>query len=540
MTTMMPRRRWMNLALGVLLSGVAILLSGDEASRADCEPCPEPCEAPGVPEVPPPIVALQVLVPAQGSVDQELPYRIVAENRSPAPAHHVVVHAALPGNVRYLRAEPEPSAIDHLSPQPPSPDRRGGQGGEVLQWRLGTLNGGERREIGLVLTPTGPGDVTACVRVTFEHGVCLTTKICGPPPAPEPTPPPLQAALKVQKRGPVEAVVGETVTYQLSVTNTGEGPAANVYLTDSLPDGLSYIPTGQPKLVYPIGNLGPGETRAVTYQAAVKSTGRLANRVVATADGGLRDEQEWIVNVTEPRLDLTKTGPAQRYLNQSIPYRLTVSNSGTGTAKNVMLVDRLPPGTRFVSASDNGRQAGGNVQWLLGDLPAGGSRSVDLRIQATAAGEILNLADATADRGLRTTAQAKTEILGLAALLLEVVDADDPVEVGSDTRYTIIVRNQGSLPATKVQIVVTAPAELAVTRVQGPAKHEKDGQKVTFEPLTIPANADAIYRVTVRALKPGDVRFRAEMTADQLPTGKVLEEESTNIYADVNGNARRP
>ncbi len=507
---MMPRTRWGRLTLGVLVAWMAVSLSGDQRGHADSD-CPLPCGS-EVPEAPPPVVALRVLAPAQGGVGLELPYRILVENRSPAAAHHVIVHTTVPDNARYVRADPAPSTTD-----------------TVVQWRLGTLKPGERREMLLVLTPVGPGDVTACVRVAFEHGLCLTTKVCQPP----------IAALRVQKRGPSEAIVGETVAYQLTVTNTGDGPAANVYLTDTLPDGISYLPTGQPKLVYPIGYLAPGESRTVAYDAVIKGSGRLTNRVVATADGGLRDEQEWTVTVTEPRLGLTKTGPAQRYLNASIPYRLTVLNPGTGTARNVVLLDRLPPGTRFVSASDNGRQVvaqfGNNVQWSLGDLPAGSSRSVDLRIQANAAGEIVNQAEATADRGLRATAQAKTEVLGVAALLLEVVDADDPVEVGADSRYHIIVRNQGTLPATNVRIVATVPAELAVIRVQGPADHKKEGQKVAFDALTIPANSDAIFRIFVRAVKPGDVRFRAEMTADQLPAGPVREEESTNVYADVNG-----
>ncbi len=502
---MMPHPPSVRLTFGALLAGVAIFLSGDQPGLAGHEPCA------AVPEVPPPVVALQVLVPAQGGLGQELPYRIIAQNRSAMPAHHVVVHTTVPANARYVRAEPEPASVD-----------------PVLQWRLGTLQPGERRQLGLVLTPTGPGDLTACIRVTFEHGLCLTTKICQPP----------QAALRVQKRGPTEAIVGEKVTYQLTVTNTGDGPAANVYLTDTLPEGISYLPTGQPKLVYPIGALGPGESRTVAYEAVVKGSGRLSNRVVATGDGGLRDEQEWAVTVSEPRLSLAKTGPAQRYLNASIPYRLTITNPGTGTARNLVLVDRLPPRTRLVNASDNGRQVGANVQWSLGDLPAGASRSVDLRIQAEAVGEIVNQAEATADRGLRATALAKTEVLGVAALLLEVVDADDPVEVGSDSRYNIIVRNQGTLPATNVRIVATVPAELAVVRVQGPADHKKEGQKVSFDALTIPANSDAVYRIFVRAVKAGDVRFRAEMTADQLPAGRVLEEESTNVYTDVNGPAR--
>jgi hypothetical protein len=42
---------------------------------------------------------------------------------------------------------------------------------------------------------------------------------------------------------------------------------------------------------------------------------------------------------------------------------------------------------------------------------------------------------------------------------------------------------------------------------------------------------DAIYRVSVRCLAAGDLRFQARMKADGL-TLPVLREESTRVYGD--------
>ena len=55
---------------------------------------------------------------------------------------------------------------------------------------------------------------------------------------------------------------------------------------------------------------------------------------------------------------------------------------------------------------------------------------------------------------------------------------------------------------------------------------------MVFEPLPkLAPRADAIYRVNVRGLAPGDVRFRARIKADGL-TDPVLREESTKVYGD--------
>jgi hypothetical protein len=63
-------------------------------------------------------------------------------------------------------------------------------------------------------------------------------------------------------------------------------------------------------------------------------------------------------------------------------------------------------------------------------------------------------------------------------------------------------------------------------------KFRVDGKKVIFEPLPrLAPRADVLYHIQVRGIAPGDVRFRACITADNL-NGPVLKEESTRVYAD--------
>jgi uncharacterized repeat protein (TIGR01451 family) len=257
----------------------------------------------------------------------------------------------------------------------------------------------------------------------------------------------------------------------------------------------------------------------------------MTNRAVVTADGGLRDEVQASVHVTEAKLGLAMTAPAQQSFTRSIPYEITVSNDGSAVLSNVAIVNPLPSGTAFVSASNGGKVVGGQVEWSLGTLGPGVNKKLEMKLRPLATGEVVNHAEARADRGLKMHAQARTQIIGAPGLLLEVVDLEDPIEVGGDTQYNIIVRNQGGVPATNIRITATVPAELAVAKVQGPTDHKKEDHKIVFEPLTLAPGKDAIYHVFVRGLKSADVRFRVEVTSDQLPAGPLLEEESTNIYS---------
>jgi hypothetical protein len=149
-------------------------------------------------------------------------------------------------------------------------------------------------------------------------------------------------------------------------------------------------------------------------------------------------------------------------------------------------------------------------------------------------GEHHHKANVTAARGLKGDAEVVTRVEGLPALLMELVDLDDPVEVGADTAYEIRVTNTGSKTETNLQLICTVPDKMEFRGATGAAncKFRVQGKDVVFEPLPrLAPRADVVYRVNVRGIAPGDLRFRARITADGL-TEPVLKEESTKVYGD--------
>jgi uncharacterized repeat protein (TIGR01451 family) len=121
---------------------------------------------------------------------------------------------------------------------------------------------------------------------------------------------------------------------------------------------------------------------------------------------------------------------------------------------------------------------------------------------------------------------------GIAALLLEVADLQDPIEVGAETTYEIRVVNQGTAPSTAIQIIATVPEGMAARGASGPVPYRVEGNQIFFEPLAkLAAHADCVFRVKVIGQQPGDWHFKVQMSSDQL-RGSVYKEESTRVYKE--------
>jgi len=114
----------------------------------------------------------------------------------------------------------------------------------------------------------------------------------------------------------------------------------------------------------------------------------------------------------------------------------------------------------------------------------------------------------------------------IAAILLEVIDLADPIEVGSNETYEITVTNQGSDYSTNIRIACTLEDTMQYISSDGPTKGTCVGKTVTFDSLI---KAATTWKVVVKALRPGDVRFKVEMIEDCLRR-PVEETEATNFY----------
>jgi uncharacterized repeat protein (TIGR01451 family) len=452
-----------------------------------------------------PAAALTINVPQTAGLGQEVAYTITVTNTGKLESRSMTV------------TNPVPDGYVYLHSQPPA-----FQDGKQLTWTLGRLPPGQAHTVQAVFKAVRVGQVTNIASVVTEEGIKdirqVTTQITAP-------------ALKVSMTGPAAGVAGVPINYQVTVTNPGDGTVTNVLLNAQYDPGLE-APQNAKTLTLALGNLAPGDSKNIPLTLTPRQPGRLVARVTATADGGLSDSAEHAVQVQQAQLTLSVFGPKKRYVGGAAEWDLRVTNAGDVPLTNVMVRGRLPSELRFQSATQGGQPGNGEVLWRLGTLQAHEQRI----LQMTTVAEKLTpaavlVAEATADPGLRTQAQASLEIVGIPALRLEVVDEGDPVEVGKTVTYRIEVTNTGSLPAKQVEIKAFLPAELQVVpgKATGPTLATVAGQTITFAPVDVDPQRTVRYLIEARGLRPGDVRFRTEMRSQALDQ-PVMEEESTTIY----------
>ncbi len=495
---------------------------------------------------PTPAVSLHVRAPAASAPGQEIDYRVLVENQSRGVAHHVTVRAPLPANSVYVRASPEPSSHD----------------GPVV-WELGTVSPGTSKELLLTLKPSDAADVDVTARVQFEHGESVRTHIgaaaperppvapaapASPPPMPPvapmppaaPTPPPAapvpKAALRMRKTGPGQAPLNDIIQFKLEVTNIGTADALNVEVRDTLPAGLQHLPRAGEQagnnLTWPaVAALRPGQTWRTDYNAVAKEVGEQENVAQVTAAGGLRERASWKLRVHEPKLAVAVAGPHKALPNVVTKYEITASNNGAVALTGVELFAELPEGASFVAASDGGRLQDGRVHWILGEAPAGRSRSVTVEWKASKEGEVVNRVTAKADRGVTATAEVKTQLEGAAGIHVEI-DAKDKLPVGGEGDYVIRIMNRGSGAAKNVQLIATVPDQIQVMSKEGPTEARQERQTFTFEALpALAAGATQTYKIHIRAVRAGDAKLVVELKSDEL-NPPLHEEELTTIFGE--------
>jgi uncharacterized repeat protein (TIGR01451 family) len=328
---------------------------------------------------------------------------------------------------------------------------------------------------------------------------------------------------------PSEVLLCEAIPVEFVVTNSGTGSAKDVKIISRLPAGLQTV-NGEIEIVLNVDAVRSGQSRRFVTQLRASKTGVYINKAVARSSSGQTAESETSITVRQPVLTIAKTGPDQQYVGRPVSYDIAVTNIGDGVAKNTVLEDTIPSGVTSIEATEGAKFSASKLVWQLGTLMPNNTKNIHVSYTPTVIGKLDDITTAVAYCAERVTHSAQTVIMGIAAVQLEVVDLEDPVQVGSETTYLITVVNKGSAPDTNIRIICSLEDKVRYMSSSGATSSSIMGQTVSFAPLnSLAPKAEATWRVVVRGIRPGDVRFKVTMHSDRLAR-PVEESEDTHLY----------
>jgi uncharacterized repeat protein (TIGR01451 family) len=316
-----------------------------------------------------PELRLRVLAPPRVPLHEPVNFQLEVTNAGLVDAADVVLKDELPAELKFLTSKPSTT------------------GENPLTWKLGALAAGQSRRVEYSAASLSAGTFADHAEVTAAGGVRQEASAYVQ----------VGERLLVAKSGPERRLVRRLTTYQITVTNTGKEPAANVQVANQLPRDITFVnATGDGKLVgdrirWSLGTLAPGARRSVQVAVRASTPGKFKNVTEVTADGGL---SAWHAVWTQfeeaagPVVEIDK-GEDPFEVGRPGTCLVRVLNPGTAPAAVVGLTVRLPDDWRVLRAGGRttGRQGTGVVRFdPLPTLAAGEEVEYTVEVQATKPG----------------------------------------------------------------------------------------------------------------------------------------------------------
>jgi uncharacterized repeat protein (TIGR01451 family) len=213
--------------------------------------------------------------------------------------------------------------------------------------------------------------------------------------------------------------------------------------------------------------------------------------------------------------------PAPASVGADLDYTLTVRNLGPARARSVVVRDRLPDSTTFVSATSSRGSCAGTqpVVCSLGALPRGTVTRITIVVSPTQNGHLVNRAIVWALQPDRTawdiSASLSTLVRPAVNLGVSGKALPRPARFGQPLTYTFTVRNLSSADATNVVLKDRIPARSQL--VSASASQGSCGGTATISCAlgTLVAGASAQVTIVVTPSGLGYVANHVSVSGDQ-------------------------
>lgn len=157
-----------------------------------------------------------------------------------------------------------------------------------------------------------------------------------------------QPQLKIEKKAQAQAEVGEKFIYEIIVQNIGPVPAEKVVVEERIPNNckfersapVAHYSSAERVMRWELKTMPPNTNQTIRVEVTPQKAGPVGS--VATVRFASMVSTQTMV--TAPTLELTAEYPKEVVVDEPVPVKFVLKNTGTGTARNVMLMTVLQDG----------------------------------------------------------------------------------------------------------------------------------------------------------------------------------------------------
>jgi uncharacterized repeat protein (TIGR01451 family) len=393
------------------------------------------------------------------NVGDTISFVVTLTNKGPDAATDVSVTDLLPAGLNFISAIPSLGSYDSATGL----------------WTVAKLAAGGRATLTLNAEVISPSAQTNTATITSADQFDPNTNNNSASATQTPQQADLALAKSVSNATPN---VGDTVSFTIQVTNHGPNAATNIRIGDQLPVGLAFVSATATSGLY---SSATGVWTLSTVAAATTQTLRIQARVLSplpqTNTATVLGADQFDPDQTNNSASASET-PQQSDLQVSkvvsnsepnvgdvISYTITVTNNGPDPATNVRLLDHLPAGLAFVSATPTqGSYNSITGIWTVGTVDTVTPQDLTLQVRVLSPQSFSNTArvahsdqfdpDSTNNTASSTTTPQQADLN-----IAKTVDNPAP-RVGDTITFTVTLTNLGPNVATDVLVSDQLPAGL--------------------------------------------------------------------------------
>ena len=258
-----------------------------------------------------------------------------------------------------------------------------------------------------------------------------------------------QPGMNVDKTCPASAAIGDTITYSISIENTGNEQLDIASVVDTV-DGHAgvNITASFPSSVA----AGTTVTRTYAYTVLASDPDPLPNSVSVSASGhistatvtGSASCETDITHV--PGIDVTKSCPQTVAFGADITYTITVTNTGNEALENVSVSDALLGGDITAAFNLPDPLPVGNTVYSADFTYTPGANEDPVVNSVTASGDGVDSGTPVTD-----TAACSTDVSNPGISIVKTVD-EEIVPIGTTVTFTYVVTNTGDVTLFNISV----------------------------------------------------------------------------------------